>query len=135
MAGLLEGKDPRVRLRAADAIEKITARHPEYLGPFTRRLIALAARAAAPEIRWHLAQMLPRLELSRDNRGRVVKTLLAYLKDESRIVRTFAMQALADLAEGDRRLRPYAAKLIKRLTTTGSPAVQSRGRKLLERLA
>jgi hypothetical protein len=30
-------EDPLVRMRAADAVEKITARHPEYLQPHKRQ--------------------------------------------------------------------------------------------------
>ncbi|NTW65016.1 MAG: hypothetical protein HGB21_01695, partial [Nitrospirae bacterium] len=32
LSGMLTG-DPLVRMRAADAVEKITASHPEYLAP------------------------------------------------------------------------------------------------------
>ena len=43
------------------------------------------------------------------------------------------MQALADLAEGDERLRRRVLPLTE-LTGTGTPAMRSRGRKLLARL-
>jgi hypothetical protein len=60
--------DPLVRMRCSDAIEKITAGRPEYLGPYKRRLIGLAAKAEQQEVRWHLAQLLSRLELSAPER-------------------------------------------------------------------
>jgi hypothetical protein len=44
------------------------------------------------------------------------------------------MQALADLAEDDATLRPRVVRLLEDLTRTGSPAMKSRGRKLLDRL-
>ena len=51
------------------------------------------------------------------------------------IVKTFSMQALADIAEQDADLRPSILMQLQELTRTGSPAMQSRGRKLLARLA
>jgi hypothetical protein len=59
---------------------------------------------------------------------------LAILDDDSRIVRTFAMQVLADLAEHDEQMRSWLLPLLAELTRTGTPAKRSRGRKLLARL-
>jgi hypothetical protein len=44
------------------------------------------------------------------------------------------MQALADIAAQDDALRPAIVAQLEALTRTGSPAMQSRGRKLLARL-
>jgi hypothetical protein len=44
------------------------------------------------------------------------------------------MQALADLAEHDKALRAPIVRQLTALTRTGSPAMKSRGRKLLARL-
>ena len=35
----MHDSDPLVRMRSADALEKISAEHPEYLQPFKNRLI------------------------------------------------------------------------------------------------
>jgi hypothetical protein len=126
--------DPIVRMRSADAVEKITAKHPEYLQPYKEKLIQQVARINQQEVRWHVAQMLPRLELSKEERAVIVEILLDYLNDKSKIVKTFSMQALADFAERDAGLRPQVIKLLEELTRTGSPAMRSRGRKLLEKL-
>jgi hypothetical protein len=131
--GLL-ADDPLIRMRATDAVEKITVRHPDYLQPHKNHLLDQLARINQQEVRWHVAQMLPRLEWSEAERAQVVEVLLAYLNDASSIVKTFAMQALADLAEQDDRLRPQVIPLLEELTQTGSPAMQSRGKKLLRRL-
>jgi hypothetical protein len=132
--GGMLGDDPLVRMRCADAVEKITATHPEYLQPHKEKLISQVAGVEQQEVRWHVAQMLPRLDLNADERAAAFSVLLGYLNDPSRIVKTFAMQALADLAEDDASLRPRVIDLLEDLTRTGSPAMQSRGRKLLERL-
>ena len=127
--------DPVLRMRAADAVEKITAQHPEYLRPYKSKLIGQVARIDQQEVRWHVAQMFSRLDLRRAERRRVADLLAEYLQDESKIVKTFSMQALADIAEQDADLRPSILMQLQELTRTGSPAMQSRGRKLLARLA
>jgi len=126
--------DPIVRMRAADAAEKITAQHPEYLEPHKAVLIDRVAGSDQQEIRWHVAQMLPRLALSEEERRRVVEILFGYLEDKSRIVQVNTMQALVDLAEDDEGLRPSVLEAVSVLTETGSAAVRSRGRRLLEQL-
>lgn len=126
--------DALVRMRAADAAEKLTVTSPQWIRPFKRRLISLARRVEQQELRWHLAQMLPRLELSRQDRMVVASILRGYLQDNSRIVKTFAMQGLADLAAQDFRLVAPVRRVIATLMRTGSPSVKSRGRKLLVQL-
>lgn len=126
--------DPVIRLRAADAAEKITATRPELLQPHKRRLLSTVAAQPQQEVRWHVAQMLPRLQLTRRERAAAVERLFEYLDDESRIVKTCAMQALADLSADDEGLRRRVVPLLRQLTETGSPAMRSRGRRLLTAL-
>ncbi len=130
----LLGEDAVVRMRAADALEKVSVRYPQYLQPYKERLLQQVASIPQQEVRWHVAQMLPRLELSGPERAAAVKWLLAYLEDDSRIVKTMAMQALADLAQTDAALRPQVRALLEKLMVYGSPAMRSRGRKLLKQL-
>jgi hypothetical protein len=73
-------------------------------------------------------------KLAGAERRTVSVILTGYLNDTSRIVKTFAMQALADLAEQDDGLRAPVIRQIEELTRSGSPARQSRGRKLLAKL-
>lgn len=126
--------DPLIRMRAADATEKITALRPEYLQPYKRQLLDRVAVIDQQEVRWHAAQMLPRVRWTETQRRRVVAILLGYLEDDSRIVRTFSMQALADLARQDPALLPEVLPLLRKLTARGTPAMRARGRKLLAEL-
>jgi hypothetical protein len=121
-------------MRCADAVEKITRERPEYLTPYCKRLIQLAAAAEQAEVRWHLAQLFSRLTLTAAQRRRVAAILNGYLADASRLVKTFAMQGLAEIAAQDAQLRPPIVAQLKKLTRTGSPAMRARGRKLLARL-
>jgi HEAT repeat protein len=120
--------DPRIRMRAADAVEKATVASPELLQPYKQTILKRIAVIEQQEIRWHVAQMLPRLRLTAKERNRAIEILLGYLEDKSSIVKTFAMQALADLAPQD----PRVISLLEFLTTTGTPAMRARGRKLLK---
>ncbi len=126
--------DALVRMRTADALEKITAKHPEWLQPYKEQLVRQVAQSRVQEVRWHVAQMLPRVQSNQEERAAMVAILLDYLGDKSKIVKTFAMQALAALAEQDSALRQHAIRVLEEQTRTGSPAMQSRGRKLLWKL-
>lgn len=133
MQGLLTD-DPVIRMRAADAAEKISERHPEYLQPYKKMLLSQVVEIEQQEVRWHTAQMLPRLHLSLDEISQIVAILFEWTQRDSRLVKTFSMQALADLAEKVPSLRSQVIPLLHDLTETGSPAMRSRGRKLLERM-
>ena len=126
--------EPLIRMRSADAVEKITARRPECLQPFKKKLLEEVAKIDQQEVRWHVAQMLPRLTLRRRELETAVQTLLDYLGDKSSIVKTFAMQALADFAEREVWLRDRVINVLEKCTREGGPAMKSRGRKLLKRL-
>ncbi len=125
-------EDPIVRMRSADAVEKITVLRPDWLHPFKQKLIYDISKIEQKEIQWHIAQMLPRLNLTETERGDVVKILITYTElGHSSIVRTFAMQALVDIAKGRADLGDIVFQLIEGLVKCGTPAMKSRGRKLL----
>jgi hypothetical protein len=132
--GMLD-TDSVLRMRCADAVEKIAATHPEYLRPYKRKLIQHVAKIEQQEVRWHVAQLFSRLALTPKERRHVVDILASYLRDESKIVKTFSMQALADIAEQDTALRAPIIKQLEELTRNGSPAMKARGKKLLAKLA
>lgn len=123
-----------VRMRASDAAEKITRLHPEFLQPYKSDFINVFSRNSQKEVRWHLAQILPRLELTKEERQQVFEILVSFLDDDSRIVKTFAMQGLADIAEIDRSYLPRVVRIVESLMASGIPVIQSRGRKLLPKL-
>ncbi len=130
----LSATDALLRMRAADALEKISVVQPDYLQPHKVFLIKMAAASAQKEVRWHLAQMLPRLKLNEKERRRVADIMLRYLSDGSSIVKTCAMQALADIAIQSLALRPSILLHLRELTVIGTPAMKARGRKLLAKL-
>jgi HEAT repeat protein len=135
---LMEGltsEDPLVRMRAADAIEKITLQRPELLRPYKDILLGISGRTLQQEVRWHMALIFPRMNLRAKERAVAVDILFDYLRDKSSIVKTCAMQGLADLCTQDSALKARILPLLKKLTEIGTPAMRARGRKLLARLA
>ena len=128
-------KDPVIRMRSADAIEKVSAKRPEYLRPFKSKLINQISKIEQQEVRWHVAQMFSYIKINKTERDKIIKILLSYIvTDESKIVKTFSMQTLADLAEKDEQIKPKIINLIKGMIKNGSPAIISRGKKLLKQL-
>lgn len=124
--------DPMVRMRAADAAEKASVIRPSLLEPHKAELLGLLAETEQIELRWHLALMGSRLPLNKQERQRAAAALQRYLEDRSSIVRTFALQGLADLSRNDAGLRRYVRELLEKSARTGTAAMKARARKLLK---
>lgn len=134
LVGCVWDADPLVRIRAADAAENASRRKPELLEAFKTALLSLVGEAVQQEVRWHLAQMVPRLRLTDSERQFVIERLQTYLTDRSSIVKTSAMQSLYELTLGDLELEPMAMEVIRDAVRSGTPAMRARGRKLLRRM-
>ena len=122
--------NPGIRMRASDAVEKISRTKPEYLHPHKEFILKHVSGSEQQEVRWHLAQIVPRLELSQKERSRVAEKLFAFLNDPSKIVQTNSLQALVDLAWEDDDLFPRVRDAVETLADEGSPAVSNRAGKL-----
>lgn len=133
IAGLWS-EDPLVRMRAADAAEKVTRANRKLLHPYKKELLGLMAEAGEQEMRWHLAAMIPRPSLTARERELAISLLTSYLEDRSSIVKTFALQGLADLAQDDSSLRSKVVEILREASRSGTPAMKARSRKLLVRL-
>jgi hypothetical protein len=127
-------EDSLVRMRAADAAEKVTLTRPELLHPHKQELLGLLVETEQIELRWHLAQLVPRLELTVRERDRAAANLQRYLEDRSSIVKTCAMQGLADLAREDLNLQDTVKRILKESLRKGTAAMKARARKLLKKL-
>lgn len=127
--------DPIIRMRSADAVEKVSAKYPEYLQPFKYELINKISKVKQKEVQWHTAQMFSYIKINITERDKIIKILLSYINTtDSNIVKVFSIQTLADFAEKDKQLKPRIIKLIKEMMEQGTPSVISRGKKLINRL-
>ncbi|UTT43719.1 hypothetical protein [Exiguobacterium aurantiacum] len=126
---------PVVRMRSADAIEKVTRRHPKLLQAHQASLFEQLQIATQQEVRWHLAQLMPRLMWTEDEAADIVHVLTDWIDTEtSAIVIVNALQAMFDLSAVYPRFRFELKALLETQLETGSPAVKSRAKKLLHKL-
>ena len=132
-SGLFDN-DPVVRMRSADVIEKATQNESLLLFGYTSKVISILATAEQQEVCWHMAQIAPRLECTENEENEIIEILKEYLSHKSQIVRVSAMESLAIFAEKNNAIINEVVAIINTQIKTGSPAVQSRGRKLLHRI-
>jgi hypothetical protein len=125
--------DRLVRMRAADAAEKVTRMRPDLLQSHKKELLGLMQETRQQELRWHLAAMIPRMSLSPAELQLAVSALTIYLEDRSSIVKTFALQGLADLAQNAPSIRASVIETLRDAARSGTPAMKARSRKLLSK--
>jgi predicted nucleotide-binding protein (sugar kinase/HSP70/actin superfamily) len=92
------------------------------------------ASAEQQEVCWHLAQISPRLDLTRKEERQLTKLIKGLLSHKSKIVRVSAMDALTNFAERNETILKEVIEIINAQMKNGSPAILSRGRELLHRL-
>ncbi len=126
-----QSDDGGVRMRASNVCETVTRTRPDLLQARKKDLLKFVAPMNQQEVRWHFCQMLPRVKLTRGEQRRAFEQLKTFADDKSGIVRTFALQAMFDLSQQDASLRGETRAWIERQMEHGTPAVKSRGRKLL----
>jgi len=138
--------EPCVAMRAADALEKLTRLRPLIPDPvrlsilksvqdsWKAPLIGLLAEATENKLRWCLAPVVPRLALTVSESRRVAEILESYLEDRSSIVKTCALQGLADLTRQDGSMLTEVIDLLNIHSRSGTPAMRARGRMLLKQL-
>jgi len=135
---LLWDDDPGVASRAADVLER--ASHDpsptlrRILAGHKEALIGLLPDARFIKLRWNLAFIVPRLPLTVAEARRVAATLQLFLEDRSSIVKTAALQGLADLTRHDPASLPAVLDLLRIHGRSGTPAMRARSRLLLKRL-
>ena len=120
--------------RAADAMERLTVHAPRLFDNSKAELLGLLAESTQNKLRWNLALIVPRLRLSVPECRRAADLLKTWLEDPSSIVKTLALQGLADLTWQDPSLLPEVLDLLRILGCSGTPAMRARSRHLLRKL-
>jgi hypothetical protein len=127
-------EDLGVANRAAGALQITCSRRSALAAPWKDSLLGLLTEAEQKKLRWSLALIVPRLELTVPECRRAAAALQTYLEDQSSIVKTCAMQGLAELTRQDPSLLPEVLDLLRILARSGTPAMRARGRILLHGL-
>ena len=125
-------EDEGVANRAADALETVAGEHPRMAQPWKEALLGLLVESRAIKLRWHLGLVVTQLKLTRPECRRVADVLTGWLDDRSSIVKTCAMQGLAELTLQDKSMKDEVLDLLRELTRSGTPAMRARGRHLVK---
>ncbi|SKC83588.1 hypothetical protein [Ohtaekwangia koreensis] len=123
-------------MRAAEAIEKITRQHKEYIQSHKAHLLSLMQTSDHVELKWHIAQLLPRLELSNSELTVVWHKLYywAMNPNEGKIVRINALQGLHQLSLLHPSLKGSLGEVLTQLGYEKTPWLRASIRKLQKRL-
>jgi len=128
----LFNNDEIVRMRAADALEKICQQNPDWVTPYIDRLLTEVAAIEQPSVQWHLAQMIGELTLSDAQQAKAVDILkhnLEYATDW--IVLNYTLEVFAQFARKDDGLKPYFKQQLERHSHSRHKSVAKRASKLL----
>lgn len=123
-------EEPVVRMRAADALEKVARRNPAVLTPRLDTLLALLAQLQPKEIRWHLLQMAGRADWRPEQHAAVLEAVSSCFDDNSSIVKTSALQCLFDLRDRGQDFKRQADMALHQARVSGSPAIRARAKRL-----
>lgn len=131
---LLWDEDAGVAMRAVDALERASAGNPRLLARWKDALLGRMPDAEGNKLRWNLALMIGRVRLTVVETERAAEVLRGWLEDESSIVKTAALQGLADLSRWNPALRGEALDTLRIQGRSGTPAMRARSRILLKRM-
>ena len=129
-------KDRIVVMRAADIIEKVTINNPQFLSKHKLAIIALSETDMNKELKWHLAQLIPRLALDKTELGKVWSILTKWVKDksDSRIVRVNAIQGLFELSKKEDELIKDLKLTMLEVEAENIPSINARTRIIRKQL-
>jgi hypothetical protein len=135
---LLFEKNIDISQRAADVLERVSHKPStalyRVLAQSKDTLVGLLPEAEPKKLRWNLALTLGRLPLSVSECRRSAQILSTWLDDPSSIIKTAALQCMADLTRQDCSMLPAVLDLLRIHSRTGTPAMRARCRILLKRL-
>jgi hypothetical protein len=127
-------EDEGVAGRAADTLETVAAESPRIIARWKDSLLGRLVEGGPIKLRWHLALTMAGVRLTRPECRRVYGVLRGWLDHRSSIVKTCAMQGVAELTRQDSSLTDEVFDLLRALSRSGTPAMRARGRILLEQL-
>lgn len=127
------GQDAWVRMRAADAFEKVCREHPEWIVPYIDRIQNELSTCSQPSIQWHIAEIYCQVELDKGQKAHAIKWLKNLLSsvDVDWIVAANSMKALAYFAAHGEVTKTALRTSLKNQLSHKSNAVVKRAKKLL----
>ena len=121
-------EDAWVRMRGADAFEKICRLHPEWIQPYINRMQTELSASEQASIRWHIAQIYTQVELDDKQKQHAIRWLKAILKEPTIdwIVSANCMTTLAHFVRSGDVDKSTACALFSVQSQHHSNAVQKR---------
>jgi len=130
--GCLRGNDPLVRMRAADALEKISRVLPDLFEPYKQALLTAQFEDGSAEVRWHLIAITSRLAFQPHDAVHFFAYLDHCLRhNSSRIVKVTALQAAYDLSANFPQLNAEYKKMLSFARSSTWPSLIARAAKLI----
>lgn len=131
VACVLETDDLIIRMRAADALEKVCRAAPDVVQPYVETILDAISLIDQPSVMWHVAQMLDEVDLSDSQLQRAVAIVRANLeRSDDWIVLNCSLQTLASFARRDASLGVVVREQIARFLQDRRRSLASRARKL-----
>jgi hypothetical protein len=129
---LLSHSDRKVVMRSADAIEKITLKNAGFLKQHKASILKLIENAKHIELKWHLALIVSRLDLTKKEFEKIWQTLTGWSNDkkESKIVRVNSIQGLFNLLQTKQELKQDFNLTISQIEKENIPSLTARIKKL-----
>ena len=129
--------DAWVRMRAADALEKICRVHPDWLLSYIDRFIEELSTSNQPSIQWHLAQIYREVDLTSAQQHFVIDWLKKLLSSKGTdwIVSANAMDTLAAFTKDNSFPVAEMISLLEIQQQHKSKSVVRRANKLLAELS
>lgn len=126
-------EDAWVRMRAADALEKVCREHPDWLLAYIDRFQKDLATSTQPSIQWHMAQIYSEVDLTPKQKQAALDWLKQLLstKDVDWIASANAMDTLAQFTRDGSTPVAELVSLLKIQQKHKSNAVIKRANKLL----
>lgn len=116
-----------LNLRISDTIQKVQENDPSLLKPYAKRVFTIFAEYEQKEVRWHMAQILPLLDLNQNQLRKAMQIWQSdFYNSRSSIQRAFSLQAVYDIASMKSEYMPLLDELLKHALSNGSPAMKSR---------
>jgi len=128
----LQSLDRKVVMRTADAIEKITLQQSSYLQKHKQMLLNLFQTTENIELKWHLALLVTRLNLTEKEFELIWHKLKQWAIDsnESKIVRVNSLQGLFDLLQIKPEWSKDFFKIVSKIENEMIPSINARIRKI-----
>jgi len=104
LEGLSEPNDV-IRARTVHALERVSRANQALFIGLMPQLISLSASDKVPMVRWHLAMIFGNTASAVEDTKPVVSALFRLLKDESVLVRSWAISSLCIIGRTDERRR------------------------------